>query len=160
MARSYWLLKTEPGTYSFARLLAEKRANWNGVRNFQARNFLKGIKKGDSTVIYHSGEDKSVVGIAECVREGYPDIDPDDGKEWVQIDIAPVRELPHPVSLAVIKATPSLTAMPLIRHSRLSVMPITKAHFDTLVELSKTGAPATAKKTAGKSPSKKKPAKK
>jgi predicted RNA-binding protein with PUA-like domain len=136
MAPSYWLLKTEPGTYSFAQLLKEKRANWNDVRNFQARNFLKEIKKGDRTVIYHSGDDKAVVGVAECIREGYPDIEKEDGKEWVQIDIAPVRELAHPVPLFKIKATPSLKDMPLIRHTRLSVMPITKSHFETLVKLS------------------------
>ena len=136
MAASHWLLKTEPGTYSFDRLLKEKRTNWCDVRNFQARNFLREIKKGDSTLIYHSGDDKAVVGIAECVREGYPDIEKEDGKEWVQIDIAPVRKLSNPVPLATIKATASLKEMPLIRHTRLSVMPITKSQFDTLVKLS------------------------
>jgi predicted RNA-binding protein with PUA-like domain len=135
MASRYWLLKTEPETYSFERLLKEKKTNWNDVRNFQARNFLREVKKGDITVIYHSGDAKSVVGIAECVREGYPDIDADDGKEWVQIDIAPVKVLPHPVPLGMIKATASLKEMPLIRHTRLSVMPITKVHYETLLEL-------------------------
>lgn len=136
MAPSYWLLKTEPETYSFGRLWKDKRTNWCDVRNFQARNFLKSIRKGDTTVIYHSGEEKAVVGVAECVKEGYPDINAEDGKEWVQIDIAPVRELANPVTLATIKSSAALKDIPLIRQSRLSVMPITKAHFETLVKLS------------------------
>ncbi len=144
MAPQYWLLKTEPGTYSYDQLLKDKKTNWNNVRNFQARNYLKQVKKGDTTVIYHSGDDKAVVGIAECVREGYADIEIEDGKEWVQIDIKPVEAFQSPVPLSLIKATPSLKEMPLIRHTRLSVMPITKAHFETLVKLSsqksKTGA--------------------
>ncbi|MBS1963198.1 MAG: EVE domain-containing protein [Bdellovibrionales bacterium] len=150
MAIAYWLLKTEPETYSFARLEKDRRTNWNDVRNFQARNFLKAIKKGDSAVIYHSGDDKAVVGIAECVREGYPDIDADDGKEWVQIDIAPVKALAHPVPLATIKSTGALKDLPLIRQSRLSVMPITKAHFETLVALSKAAPSATLANPAAK----------
>lgn len=148
MAHAYWLLKTEPETYSFSQLLKDRRTNWNDVRNFQARNFLKEIKKGDSAVIYHSGGEKAAVGIAECVREGYPDIDADDGKEWVQIDIAPVGALSNPVTLATMKATAALADMKLIRQTQLSVMPITKKHFDTLVALSK--AAPLPKKKAGK----------
>jgi len=136
MASQYWLLKTEPETYSFDRLLKDKKTNWNDVRNFQARNFLRQVKKGDTTLIYHSGDDKAVVGIAECVREGYADIEVEDGKEWVQIDIAPVAALKNRVPLSVIKATAALKDIPLIRQSRLSVMPITKAHFQTIVKLS------------------------
>jgi predicted RNA-binding protein with PUA-like domain len=136
MTSAHWLLKTEPETYSFARLRREKRTNWCDVRNFQARNFLKEVAKGDFALIYHSGAEKAVVGIARCVRAGYPDIDADDGKEWVQIDLAPVRELSHPVPLATIKATPALRDLLLIRQSRLSVMPVTKAHFDAIVRLS------------------------
>lgn len=136
MTSQYWLLKTEPGTYSFESLLKDQKTNWNGVRNFQARNFLKKIKKGDQTIIYHSGDDKAVVGIAECVREGYADIEAEDGKEWVQIDIAPVAPLKIRVPLSLIKATPSLKDMLLIRHTRLSVMPITKTNFNTLLKLS------------------------
>lgn len=138
----YWLLKTEPETYSFDRLLKDKKTNWNDVRNYQARNFLREIKKGDLTVIYHSGDDKAVVGVAECVKEGYPDIDSDDGSEWVQIDIAPVKPLKAPVSLATIKSTAALKEMPLIRQSRLSVMPITKAHYETLLKLGEKAAAA------------------
>jgi predicted RNA-binding protein with PUA-like domain len=135
MASRYWLLKTEPETYSFERLLKDRKTNWNDVRNFQARNFLREIKKGDLAAIYHSGDAKSVVGIAECVREGYPDIDTDDGKEWVQIDLAPVKALPNAVPLSTIKSTAALKDLPLIRQSRLSVMPITKAHYDAILKL-------------------------
>jgi predicted RNA-binding protein with PUA-like domain len=141
MASRYWLLKTEPETYSFDRLLKEKKTNWNDVRNFQARNFLREIRKGDVAVIYHSGDVKSVVGIAQCVREGYPDIDADDGKEWVQIDIAPVKPLPHPVPLSAIKSAESLKDLPLIRQSRLSVMPITRAHHDEILKLAEKPVP-------------------
>ncbi len=147
MAPQYWLFKSEPGTYSFDRLLKEKKTNWNDVRNFQARNYLKEVKKGDQAVIYHSGDDKAVVGVAECVREGYPDIEEEDGKEWVQIDIKPVASLTSAVPLSLIKATPDLKDMPLIRHTRLSVMPITKTHFDTLIKLSEN---QTARTTASK----------
>lgn len=136
MAPQYWLLKSEPETYSFQRLLKEKKANWDGVRNFQARNFLKLVKKGDLAVIYHSGDERAAVGIAKCTREGYADIEAEDGKEWVQIDIAPVAALKHPVSLSTMKATPALKDMFLIRQSRLSVMPITKTEYNTLLKLS------------------------
>jgi predicted RNA-binding protein with PUA-like domain len=136
MPHAYWLFKTEPETYSFTELLKEKKTNWNNVRNFQARNFLRTVKKDDLALIYHSGDTRAVVGIAKCVREGYADIEKEDGKEWVQIDIAPVRELKNQVSLSTIKATPSLKDIPLIRQSRLSVMPVTKAHFETILKLS------------------------
>lgn len=136
MAPQYWLLKSEPETYSFERLLKEKKTNWDGVRNFQARNFLKLVKKGDQALIYHSGDERAVVGIAKCVREGYADIEAEDGKEWVQIDIAPVAALKSSVPLSTIKATPALKDILLIRQSRLSVMPISKIHFNTLIKLS------------------------
>jgi predicted RNA-binding protein with PUA-like domain len=146
MAPSYWLLKSEPEVYSFERLLEEKRTNWDHVRNFQARNFLKTIKKDDLTVIYHSGDTKAVVGVAKCVKEGYADIDADDGKEWVQIDIAPVRALANAVPLSAIKANAMLKNMLFVRQSRLSVSSMTKAEFDALVKLSEKPAAAPAKK--------------
>lgn len=140
MAPSYWLLKTEPETYSFSELVRDRRTNWNEVRNFQARNFLKGVRKGDLAVIYHSGKEKAVVGLAECVKEAYPDIDADDGKEWVQIDLRPVRPLDPPVTLATIKATPALKELPMLRQSQLSCMPITKGQFETILKLSQKTA--------------------
>lgn len=136
MAPQYWLFKTEPEVYSFERLLKEKKTNWDHVRNFQARNFLKQVKKGDIALIYHSGDVRAVVGVSKCIREGYPDIEAKDGKEWVQIDIAPVKPFFSEVSLKRIKANPALKDLMLIRQSRLSVMPISEGDFHTLEKLS------------------------
>lgn len=134
MATQYWLLKTEPETYSFDRLMKDKKTNWNDVRNFQARNYLRQAKKGDVAAIYHSGDGKCVVGFAEVVREAYPDIDPEGG-DWVQIDLKPIEALKAPVALAAIKTDSVLKDMPLVKQSRLSCMPITKAHFERLKKL-------------------------
>ncbi len=131
----YWLLKSEPGTYSYAQLLKDKRTNWNGVRNFQARNFLKEISKGDHCLIYHSGDDKAVVGIARAASAPYADPDPKKAGEWVQVDLEPVKALAEPVSLKTIKATQSLSDLLLVKHSRLSVMPVSKPHYDILIKL-------------------------
>lgn len=131
---SYWLLKTEPGTYAFQTLLRERRTNWNDVRNFQARNFLRKMSKGDIALIYHSGDERAVVGVAEVIREAYPDLDPEGG-DWVQVDLKALNPLPRPVPLKEIKATSPLKDLPLIRQSRLSVMPVTAEHFQTLLKL-------------------------
>jgi predicted RNA-binding protein with PUA-like domain len=133
---NYWLLKTEPETYSFERLLQERVTNWNGVRNYQARNNLRKIAKGDVALIYHSGGDKAVVGIARVTREAYPDPDKD-GIDWVQVDVEPVEALGRAVTLAAIKATPALRELPLIKQSRLSVMPISKSDYEKILVLSK-----------------------
>src|SRR5690349_12116881 len=100
MSRSYWLFKTEPETYSFRQLLQDKKTCWNGVRNFQARNFLKQVQRDDHALIYHSGDERAVVGIAKVTRTAYPDPDPKKPGEWVQIDIVPLESLEQPVSLA------------------------------------------------------------
>ncbi|MBC7386326.1 MAG: EVE domain-containing protein [Cryobacterium sp.] len=134
MASQYWLFKSEPDVYSFDDLVKDGKTNWDHVRNFQARNFLKQVKKGDQALIYHSNADKAVVGIARCVREGYPDI-AEDGKEWVQIDLAPVRKLGLPVELSRLKSTPALKDLLLIRQSRLSCLPITREEFETILSL-------------------------
>lgn len=134
---SYWLLKTEPGTYSFDQLLKDKKTNWNGVRNFQARNFLKEVSVGDLAIIYHSGDERAAVGIARVTKSAYPDPDLEKPGEWVQVDIEPVSKLRTPVSLSQIKATPELKDLPLIRQSRLSSMPISAAHFEKIVVLGK-----------------------
>jgi predicted RNA-binding protein with PUA-like domain len=131
----HWLLKTEPETYSFSRLLKDRKTNWNGVRNFQARNFLREMEKGDLALIYHSGDDKCVVGVSEVSRPGYADPDPEKPGEWVQVDLVPVKEFKRTISLQEIKSTASLADLMLIKQSRLSVMPITKKHYDTLVKL-------------------------
>ena len=132
----YWLLKTEPETYSFDQLIKDQRTNWNGVRNYQARNFLKEISNGDVALIYHSGEVKAVVGIAKVVREAYPDPDLEKPGDWVQVDLEPIQPLNPSISLVKIKKAPDLSDLLLVRHSRLSVMPIQVKHFDTLLKLS------------------------
>jgi predicted RNA-binding protein with PUA-like domain len=135
MGSSYWLMKTEPETYSFQQLIQDKKTHWNGVRNFQARNYLKQIAQDDLVLIYHSGDDREVVGIARVVRAAYPDPDPKKAGDWVQVDIAAVESLKTPVTLVEIKKNPALKEMPLIKQSRLSVMPITEKHYKTIMNL-------------------------
>jgi predicted RNA-binding protein with PUA-like domain len=136
----YWLFKTEPETYSFDELLKDGKTNWNGVRNFQARNFLMKAAKGDRALIYHSGDDKSVVGIAQVIKSAYPDPDPEQKGDWVQIDLRPVEKLDRPVPLKEIKSTTALSDLLLIKQSRLSCMPISAKHFETLVKMSRSKA--------------------
>ena len=130
---NYWLLKTEPDTFSWDDLVRDKKTGWDGVRNFQARSHLKAMKKGDLAFVYHTGEEKSVVGIAKVTKENYPD--PKDN-EWVAIEIAPVSKLKKPVALAQIKADKRFTNMVLVKASRLSVQPVKKEEFDMIVALS------------------------
>ena len=130
----YWLCKSEPETYSFFTLLKEKTTNWNDVRNYQARNFLRQMKKTDLVLIYHSGDTKAVVGIAQVTKEAYPDIDPEGG-DWVQVDLKAVKAFKEPVTLATIKSEAKLAKIPLIKQSRLSVMPVTAAEFAHLQKL-------------------------
>jgi len=138
----FWLFKSEPETYSFAQLLKDGKTNWDHVRNFQARNFLQKAVKGDLALIYHSGDEKAVVGIAQVVREAYPDLDPEKAGDWVQIDLKPVESLPTAVTLKEIKAMAALATLPLIKQSRLSCMPITASHYETLVKLGRRKAGA------------------
>jgi predicted RNA-binding protein with PUA-like domain len=129
---NHWLLKTEPGTYSWDDLVRDKKTGWDGVRNFQARNNLKAMKKGDQEFIYHSGEEKSIIGIAKITKEGFPD--PKD-KDWVAVEIAPVKKLKNPVSLAQIKSDKRLSSMVLVKASRLSVQPVKEAEFSLIITL-------------------------
>jgi predicted RNA-binding protein with PUA-like domain len=124
MAKNYWLVKQEPEDYSWKTFVAEGRAAWTGVRNFQARNNLRAMKKGDPVLFYHSGESKEVVGIARIAKEAYPDPTATEG-DWSGVDLVPVKALKKPVSLGVIKADNALKEILLIRNSRLSVMPLT-----------------------------------
>lgn len=133
---AHWLAKSEPATYSWQRFMDEKRARWDGVRNYQARNNLAAMKKGDEVLFYHSGEDRAVVGIAKVAAPAYPDPTTDD-ERWLCVDLVPVRALPSPVTLATIKATPSLKEIALVRHSRLSVMPLAADEFRAIVALGK-----------------------
>ncbi len=136
MARAYWLVKSEPFKYSWDDLVADGSTYWDGVRNYQARNNLRAMKVGDYALYYHSNEGKAVVGIAEVTRGAYPDPTTDD-ERWVVVDVAPVKPLKSPVTLAQIKADPKLAKIPLVTHSRLSVMPLEKAAFDRILELGK-----------------------
>jgi predicted RNA-binding protein with PUA-like domain len=129
---NYWLLKTEPETYSWDDLLREKKTVWDGVKNFQARNNLKAMKKGDQIFIYHTGSEKAIIGLAKLTREAYPD--PRD-KEWLVVEIAPEEKLKRSVSLAEVKADKKLAGMALVKYSRLSVQPVKKEEADRVLEL-------------------------
>jgi predicted RNA-binding protein with PUA-like domain len=133
---NHWLVKQEPESYAWSTFVADGRTTWEGVRNFQARNHLRGMKRGDAVLFYASGGPKSVVGIARVAREPYPDpsASADEG-DWSAVDLEPVATLKTPVPLATIKATSSLKDILLVRHSRLSVMPLTADAFETIVEL-------------------------
>ena len=134
MAKQHWLVKQEPTKYSFDDLLTDQRTTWDGVRNFQARNNLRAMHTGDAVLFYHSNVGQEVVGICKVVQEAYPDPSVSDG-QWVVVDLAAVQKLKHGVTLEQIKATLSLKDVGLIRQSRLSVMPLTKVEFDTIVKL-------------------------
>lgn len=136
-----WLVKQEPSDYAWAMLVRDGRTAWTGVRNFQARNHLRGMRTGEFVAYYHSGDDKEVVGIARVAREAYPDPSATDG-DWSCVDLEPVRELVVPVPLAAIKADPVLKEMPLVKQSRLSVVPVSPAQFRRLLELGRTKLPA------------------
>ena len=134
MAKKFWLVKQEPESYSWADFVKEGNAAWTGIRNYQARNNLRAMKKGDPVLFYHSGESKEVVGIARASKEAYPDPTATEG-DWSGVDLAPVKALKKPVSRGVIKADNALKEILLIRNSRLSVMPITEAQFNRILEL-------------------------
>jgi predicted RNA-binding protein with PUA-like domain len=120
---AYWLLKSEPSSYSWAQMVKDGRTFWSGVRNHQAANNMKAMKKGDHAFFYHSGDDKAVVGTVEIVREYYPDSTDETGK-FGMVDVKAGTALKTPVTLAAIKAEPKLKNLLLIRHTRLSVVPI------------------------------------
>lgn len=130
---NYWLMKTEPGTYSWGDLEREKKATWDGVRNFQARNNLKSMKKGDLAFIYHSGEDKAIIGIAKITKEFFPD--PKD-KDWVAVEIAVEKKLKRPVTLGQVKTDKHLQNMALVRSSRLSVQPVKAEEMESILKMS------------------------
>ena len=137
MAKNHWLVKQEPEAYSWATFRREGRAAWTGVRNFQARNHLRAMRKGERVLFYHSVSEKQVVGLARVEREAYPDPTAKEG-DWSAVDLVPVKPLARPVSLETIKADELLRGMPLVRQSRLSVTPLTSAQFERLMALSGT----------------------
>lgn len=128
----YWLIKSEPGTYSWDDFVKLGRDHWDGVRNYQARNNMKEMKVGDLALFYHSVNEKSIIGIAEIVREHYPDPTIDDDR-WVVVDVVPVKKLKNPVTLDQVKADERLSQMVLVKNSRLSVQPVAKEEFDIII---------------------------
>ncbi|AKU92166.1 EVE domain-containing protein [Vulgatibacter incomptus] len=151
-AKRYWLLKSEPETYSIEQLEQDGATSWEGVRNYQARNFMREMKKGDRVLFYHSNANPpGVAGIAEVVREAYPDSfawDPkshyfDEGSSpedprWDMVDVGFVERFPEVLPLPVLREDPSLEGMELLRKgSRLSVQPVSKEHFDRVVKLAR-----------------------
>lgn len=137
MAKNYWLVKQEPEAYAWTDFVKDGKTAWTGVRNFQARNNLRAMKKGDLVFFYHSGSEKQVVGLARVEKEAYPDPTAKEG-DWVCVDLAPVKTLKQPVSLSAIKADNVLGKMLLVRHTRLSVTPLTEAEFNRLLALADT----------------------
>jgi predicted RNA-binding protein with PUA-like domain len=130
---NYWLVKTEPETYSWETLEKDKKTVWDGVRNFQARNHLKKMAVGDQVFFYHTGDEKAIVGIALVDKAGYPE--PKDA-EWIAVDLSPLKKLKNPVSLAQVKSDKRLQEMVLVRAARLSVQPVTAEEFNHIIALS------------------------
>ncbi len=131
---NYWMVKTEPSSYSWDDFAKKGEDIWDGVRNYQARNFLREMRQGDSVLFYHSGKDKAVVGLAEVSSEAFAD--PKD-EAWVAVSLKVKNALQHPVTLEMIKAESELSEMMMLRQSRLSVMSVTKEEFNLILKLSK-----------------------
>ena len=131
---AYWLVKSEPESFSWDQQVANRVEPWTGVRNHTAKNNLKAMGKGDLAFFYHSNVGKEIVGIVEVAREAYPDPTAESG-DWVCVDMKAIRPLPKAVTLTQIKADPTLADIALVRQSRLSVMPISKPHWDQLYRM-------------------------
>lgn len=130
----YWLIKSEPYEYGYHHLEKDGNTMWEGVRNYQARNNLRAMKKGDLALFYHSREGLEVVGIATVIKEAYPDPTAEKG-DWSAVDFAPYKRIKKPVSLKDIKANPTLQNIALVRNGRLSVMLLEKAEFDEILKM-------------------------
>lgn len=133
----FWLVKQEPSKYSWEEFLKDKKTYWDGVRNYQARNNLQAMKKGDRVFFYHSVVGKQIMGIAQVTRESYPD-PTSDNPAWVVVDLKPIKSLKIPVTLGQVKSHPKLKDISLIKQSRLSVMPLTQSEFKIILEMGKT----------------------
>ncbi|RMF24450.1 MAG: EVE domain-containing protein [Deltaproteobacteria bacterium] len=133
----YWLVKSEPRSYSWSDFVREGGTCWDGVRNHQARGHLAAMSTGDLVFFYHSVSEKAVVGIARVRREAYPDPTAENSR-WLAVDLEPVQPIEPPVPLARIKQDPALAALPLVRQSRLSVMPLSRAEFQRIRRLART----------------------
>ena len=130
---AYWLVKSEPFVYSFDKFLKEKQTRWDVVRNYAARLHLRNMKKGDEVLYYHSMDDLSIVGIAQVIKEAYPDPTAKEG-DWSAVDLKAIRKLKSPVALSVIKKDKRLAQMALVRIGRLSVQPVTDAEWKIILE--------------------------
>jgi len=138
MKKQHFLIKSEPYKYSFSDLVRDGKTTWDGVRNFEARNNIRSMKKGDVCLFYHSNEGKAVVGVARVLREAYPDLTTKD--DWSAVDIEPVKPLARPVSLDEMRAHRVLRGMMIFRRQRLSVVPVTKGEFDAVIKLGRKNA--------------------
>jgi predicted RNA-binding protein with PUA-like domain len=147
MSRQHWLMKSEPFKYSFAQLVRDGQTMWDGVRNFEARNNLRAMKVGDLALFYHSNEGKAVVGVARIAREAYPDPTAP-GEDWSVVDVAPVIALKAAVTLDAIRSEADLADIQLLKRSRLSVVPVSKEHFDKILKMGKTKLQTKAKPKA------------
>ena len=132
--KNFWLVKQEPSTYSWSDFVAEGQTAWTGVRNYTARNNLRNMQPGDEVFFYHSGDDKAVIGLAKVVRAAYSDPTAKEG-DWSAVDLTPVKPLARPVALREIKSNPRLKQIPLVRQSRLSVMPLRAAEFREIIAM-------------------------
>jgi predicted RNA-binding protein with PUA-like domain len=129
---NYWLIKSEPGAWSWADQVKDHRTHWDGVKNYQARNNMKEMAVGDLAFFYHSVKEKRIVGIVKVVNPYYPDLD---DPRFGMVDVEVFKEVPQPVTLEAMKEEPALSDLPLIRQSRLSVMPIDKASWDLICKM-------------------------
>jgi predicted RNA-binding protein with PUA-like domain len=132
--KNFWLVKQEPSSYSWSDFVEEGQTSWTGVRNYTARNNLRKMQKDDEVLFYHSGDDKTVVGIAKVIRTAYPDSTAKEG-DWSTVDLAPVKPLHRPVTLREIKSHRPLKEIALVRQSRLSVMPLAQPEFREIVKM-------------------------
>jgi predicted RNA-binding protein with PUA-like domain len=133
---NYWILKSEPSTYSFSDLLRDKKTCWDGIRNYLARNNLRAMHVGDIALFYHSGDDKAVVGISKIVKLAYQD--PKTEENWSAVDIKSVKILKRPVTLSELKADKVLKNIQLVKQSRLSVSPLTNEEYNRIIDLSQS----------------------
>ena len=133
----HWVVKQEPEKYPWTQFVKDKGTYWDGVRNYQARNNLRAMKKGDLVMYYHSVSEKAVVGVAKVTREAYPDPTAKEG-DWSVVDLKPLKAMAEPVTLATIKADAKLAEIALIKQSRLSVLPLRASEFRRVLQLGKT----------------------
>ncbi len=136
MAKSFFLVKSEPNVYPFEQLVSDKKTVWDGVRNYEARNNLRAMKKGDLALYYHSNIGKEIVGIAKVVTTAFQD--PKTDEDWSAVELAPVKALKRPLTLAEIKAHPLLSKMALVKKSRISVVQVTEQEMNAVLKESGT----------------------